>query len=72
MTAHETAPPGDSDDSWSSTDAGEISQPDTRRRRILVPPVPGRAFWGWAGPILMAKVIPYSAWLSRMWFSNWI
>jgi len=37
-----------------------------------VPPVPGRAFWGWAGPILMAKVIPYSAWLSRMWFSNWI
>jgi dolichyl-phosphate-mannose--protein O-mannosyl transferase len=23
-------------------------------------------------PIMTAKVIPYSAWLSRMWFSNWI
>jgi dolichyl-phosphate-mannose--protein O-mannosyl transferase len=23
-------------------------------------------------PILTAKVIPYSAWLSRMWFSSWI
>jgi dolichyl-phosphate-mannose--protein O-mannosyl transferase len=23
-------------------------------------------------PILTAKVIPYSAWLSRKWFTNWI
>jgi len=23
-------------------------------------------------PILAAKVIPYSSWLARMWFSNWI
>jgi dolichyl-phosphate-mannose-protein mannosyltransferase len=23
-------------------------------------------------PILTAKVIPYSAWLSRMWISSWI
>jgi dolichyl-phosphate-mannose--protein O-mannosyl transferase len=53
MTAHETAPPGDSDDSWSSTDAEEISQPDTRRRRMTVPPMPGRVFWGWAGPLLV-------------------
>jgi dolichyl-phosphate-mannose-protein mannosyltransferase len=23
-------------------------------------------------PVLAARVLPYSAWLSRMWFSNWI
>jgi dolichyl-phosphate-mannose-protein mannosyltransferase len=23
-------------------------------------------------PILAAKVIPYTSWLSRMWFHSWI
>jgi hypothetical protein len=23
-------------------------------------------------PVLTAQVIPYSSWLSRMWFSRWI
>ena len=23
-------------------------------------------------PVLAAKVIPYSSWLARMWFSSWI
>src|SRR5690242_21553220 len=39
-------------DSWSRADAEVVRQPDARRRRAMVPPIPGSAFWGWAGPLL--------------------
>jgi dolichyl-phosphate-mannose-protein mannosyltransferase len=40
-------------DSWSRADAEVVRQPDARRRRAMVPPIPGSAFWGWAGPLLV-------------------
>ena len=40
----------------SLADPATGQEPDTSRavsRRPLVPPVPGSAFWGWAGPLLV-------------------
>ncbi len=45
MKAYEAAPP--------VTGAGATAGPVGRLRDKMAPPIPGSAFWGWAGPILV-------------------
>jgi hypothetical protein len=63
MTAYETAQPGEAAQPGAAAQPGEAAQerppgaaepvPAARGGRWSVPPVPGSAFWGWAGPLLV-------------------
>jgi dolichyl-phosphate-mannose-protein mannosyltransferase len=61
MRADETAPPGQTGATGQTeatrpadtTGQAEAGQGRARTRNWTVPPIPGSAFWGWAGPLLV-------------------